>query len=300
MEPIIYWCRSAGLANRIRSLIGYQSLSHYINKPFYLCWEPDHACDVDFSEIFTFNYISIITLKQKQEIEKRYNTQTFANNPTHIEIWEKYAQKISTLEQFHLTSLRYLNDLQPVPEISEKIMKFVNKYDLPNNPAIHIRFTDNIKGYKRWTQRQLEGFDPQNIPKLKGYEQFIKNMINNNHHVKIFLATDNQKVQKRIQKSYPNNTITYPKRYQPRYRINFSLTAFRSSTHFQRTSSIQEALIELFLLSKCKTLLGTYWSSYSHIAAFMGNAEYFEVRGDKYVPVSKEKIYTPSELSPKV
>lgn len=294
MEPVIYWCKSAGLANRIRSLIGYQILSYYLETSFYLCWEPDHACDAEFSELFQSDNINLITTAQKQAIENEHNTNAFTSNLTHIGIWEIYAREVVSREHFHNTYIHYLNNLHPLPKIADKVSSFFEKNDLHNASAIHIRFTDNRKGYKRWTKRQLDGFDPENIPQLIGFEKYIRDVIRSNPNSTFFLATDNRRIQNYIQKTFPGQIIIYPKKYRNRYRFDFSFKKFQLSPRFQRTSSIVDALIELLLLSRCRTLLGTYWSSFSHIAALMGNTKYFEVRGNKYVPVPKENIYIPN------
>ena len=53
----------------------------------------------------------------------------------------------------------------------------------------------------------------------------------------------------------------------------------------QRTSSIQDALAELLLLSECRLVVSTYYSSYGEIAALRGGRPLMQVQGNDCVEI---------------
>jgi hypothetical protein len=51
-----------------------------------------------------------------------------------------------------------------------------------------------------------------------------------------------------------------------------------------RTSSIPDAVVEMFLLSRCKVLGGTYFSSFSKLAACLNpSCNYYEIQREAFV-----------------
>jgi hypothetical protein len=51
-----------------------------------------------------------------------------------------------------------------------------------------------------------------------------------------------------------------------------------------RTTSIEDAVVELYLLSRCKRVVGTYWSSFGWLAALIGQVPFLRVEGCDVVP----------------
>ncbi|MHC4324146.1 MAG: hypothetical protein ACYSUX_07725, partial [Planctomycetota bacterium] len=94
---------------------------------------------------------------------------------------------------------------------------------------------------------------------------------------KIFLATDNEDVEKYMREIFAKHLITYPKRYSKHVKL-----ACSTREQIQRTTSIEDALVEMLLLGRCRIITGTYWSSYSQFASFWGNIPFLEVRGCQY------------------
>ena len=88
------------------------------------------------------------------------------------------------------------------------------------------------------------------------FEQIDK-MIANNPKVEFYLATDSIKTVKKYKQRYNSRIFTYPK-------SNFS----RGDPE-----SIKEAMIELLILSKFKTLLVSGLSTYNEVAWWLGDCK---------------------------
>ncbi|MCS6815162.1 MAG: hypothetical protein NZ772_16530 [Cyanobacteria bacterium] len=282
---IVYWSYGSGLANRLRALVGYMVMSHVLEQPFYLCWVPDIYCDAEFTDLFVApSTIKLITQLQKDEMELDQNSSIYTSDDWFYEIWKTHVSSLISANEFCSLANTYLRGLLPVSSITNAVNKFCHQYSIPTLPGIHIRLTDNVSQFKIWQERSPY-FKPENISKIEGFERFICDVSKQESNPQLFLATDNQKIERYLKSSFPGQIITYPKRFRPDQNRRFSWKQQRFESHLQRTSSIKEALIELLILSRCKTIVGTYWSSYSQISACLGvNSRYFQVIGDSYAP----------------
>ena len=281
MKAIIYWSKSSGLANRLRALAGYRALSYFLDVPFYLCWMSDPTCDSHFEQLFDPNGIELITPEQKDALVKDQKAQVYTANQWFTDIWKTNATEAIPWEPYRKQSVHFLQQIHPVSHIVEKVENFSERQNLQNTSAIHIRLTDNIQTYAHWTQ--ASSFNPEHISQLEGFEQFIYDNLEHNHAFKIFLATDNLQVETQLRYKFRDHILIYPKEYRNDFKWSFSWKRLRFYRQLQRTSSIEVALIELLLLSKCCRIAGTYWSSYSQLSALWGDVEFFVVRGNRYV-----------------
>jgi len=155
--------------------------------------------------------------------------------------------------------LEYLNSLI----IKKEIMEKVNEFDLKNAVGIHCRRNE---------------FRLNNEKNKSTNELFFKKMdkiIAKNKDVHFFLATDSKKTEEEFYDKYVWRIITYPK-------LNLDR---------ERSDTIIEAMIELILLSKCNTILGSYLSTYSEMAYWLGNckAKYEEIGKPDIQQYSKDK-----------
>ena len=152
---------------------------------------------------------------------------------------------ISTTQSFG-TWTNDISWLRPVKEIRLKIdFQKSNK----NIIAIHIRRTDNIVSI-------------ENSP-LELFEQVIDRYIASNVNVKFFLSTDDPLVKEKFGLIYPNNLVFL------QHELN------RNSC-----DGIRNALVDLFSLSLCGIIYGSYWSSFSTLAAVIGGSELKILKSD--------------------
>lgn len=113
---------------------------------------------------------------------------------------------------------------------------FVEKNNIKNSIGIHIRRTDHI-GLAIENKR----FSDDNV-----FHEFIRK---HDNKVKIFLATDNAETQQDFIDRYKDRIITYKK-------IDKNVEDFRKT-------SVETAVVDIYISSKCKLFLGSGYSSFS-------------------------------------
>jgi hypothetical protein len=281
MKAIIYWAKSGGLANRLRALVGYQALSSCLKVPFYLCWAPDRNCDVEFESLFDASEIKLITEAEKQSMEERHEGIVYIANIWFSVIWKNHAKNRVSWEYFREHVVEHTKRLRPLSGIVNIVEEFSKHHNLSEAAAVHIRMTDNVDSYESWARRSHD-FSPECVSRLEGFERFIADTLETKPATKIFLATDNQDVEKSMRKIFAGHIITYPKRYRKQVKLTFSIKKPRFQRQFRRSTSIKDSLVEMLLLGRCRILLGTYWSSYSEFASFWGDTEFLGVYGCEY------------------
>lgn len=136
-----------------------------------------------------------------------------------------------------------LNEIfMPIEAIRNKIDNCTSKFEGKNVVGFHIRGTDNEKAKAEST-----------------LDKFISRMdkeIAKDKDVKFFLATDEQKAKDLLLKRY-GERIIYNKNVLKRDSVK----------------GMQDAAVDLYCLSKTSKIIGSYWSSYSEIAAEIGGIE---------------------------
>lgn len=138
----------------------------------------------------------------------------------------------------------YYLSLKPVEFISQSINYFWKTYSSYRVLGVQIRGADMLKaGFTPWAKKPLSTNDI-----FKAFDEYIEKM--HDEYDYIFLSTDEIKIIDLISSKY-SNVIFYPK------------------TEIRRDSqdSIQLALIDWLLLSKCQYILHTKHSSFGEEAA---------------------------------
>ena len=113
--------------------------------------------------------------------------------------------------------------------------------------ALQIRRTDNA--------RSIQGSP------LHAFEEIAVKIIEENPEAKIFLATDDQSVKASMARLLGTHLI-----YNP-------CPASRNTV-----AGMVDAAAELYILSRCRHIYGSYWSSFSEIASLMGQVPLTVVR----------------------
>ena len=132
--------------------------------------------------------------------------------------------------------LPFFQNIKPINEIQHKILDFSKNFN-SQTISLHIR---------SWSLPNEQGRQSLfNIDKIKYKLKEFKNH-------QIFLVTDNPKNKELLSEF---NIITYPR---------------LSKIDRNSKLSIQEDLIELYLLSKNKTMILSHFSSYSEVAWWLG------------------------------
>ncbi len=277
-SPGIYIKPIGGLCNRMRAIDSAISLSKKTNSDLHIIWDMNSELNCRFEDLWTIppSIKTLTSINRKTKIGKliqkfyrkkiggfiqnlyfRYFLGHFDLVLTYSQM-ESYHQKnytdcnfeemvankrvlITTLNRFY-TSTHPFDPFVPVDHLQKIINAQVGNFS--NVIGVHIRRTDN-----------------QNAKAYSSTAKFIELMkaeVQNNRNVMFFVATDSPWEAENLKKIFPNRIITYEKKSLDR----------------NDSSAIQDALIDLYCLSRCRKLIGSYWSSFSGIAHQINEIEY--------------------------
>lgn len=130
-------------------------------------------------------------------------------------------------------------DFTPTPELMGKINAFTS--DFENTIGIHIRRTDHGPA-TRHSGTEL-------------FKQKISQLLHANPEQNFLVCTDSQETEQELAAEFGNKILIYPKAYVGR----------------DTKQGIQEALIEMWCLSRTQKIMGSFSSTFSEVAASIGH-----------------------------
>jgi len=278
--PVI-WCAESGLANRLRALCGFRALAELEQRAFYLVWETGPTCEADFSELFEAPKLAQI---RRSEIDARVSSEratVYTDSEWYDRIWERHAKDTHSWEAFRGAAYSMVKQLEPVPSIAGEVRAFAEEHALEDATGLHVRWTDNLQEYDVW-EKHAPSFRREHVSRIEGFVRFLRESPPGPPPRRVFLATDNPSVESALAKSFDGELITFPKTYSREYAWKFSLRRLRPFKQLRRTTSMREALIDLLLLSRCRVIAGTYFSSFGELASLLGTHELYTIKGDGY------------------
>ena len=257
-----------GLCNRMRVLDSAIQLSKQINKALTVVWNLDCNLNCRFEELFitpkTCSKIKNKDMNNRFSINQLFTTfykmrRILTNDKClfqkDVEFLKKNSYKFDDLKQygsiFISTYTRFFyskhsfDEFIPVANLRQIIMSYVANFD--EIIGVHIRRTDSPLSEK-WSP-------------IPAFIECMNREIEKNHRIKFFVATDSPAVEGQIKKIYGERIISHKKK------------TFDRSTPL----AIKDALIDLYCLSECQKLLGSYWSSFSETAAQLKGIEFITV-----------------------
>lgn len=179
--------------------------------------------------------LSFITDKY---IRDNFETGYFDIKPDIGNLLAKFKQNtIVCCGKFYPYTVRHIQQLHAVPAIIERVDKFLDEHRIDNYIGIHIRQTDNIPAIE--------------LSPIQLFKKKVVATINAGN--KIVLCTDSYLVQEELVSQYPQHVFT-------------------SEGIKDRTSpeGIQNAFVEMIVLSKAKKIYASYGSTFSLTAAEIG------------------------------
>ena len=266
VEPV------GGLCNRLRVVISSIILAESMGRQVALIWTPDTSCYCEFYDLFRKTpLIQVVPWwrrKLARAVQRRLGTAiprltlplSWQQNGAGLLVSQErlgrlnYKIDVSDCKEYpfiffekcfsdfmpaHISPeeyadrvSHYLNHLEPIGTVVEKV------FELPSvTVGVHIRRGDNKKASE--TSKE---------------DRFIERMrehLGNRPGSRFFLATDDPSVEGRMKDIFRGKIISFSK----------------SSYDRKDRMGIQEALVELLLLSKTDEIIGSYWSSFSECAA---------------------------------
>lgn len=270
---MVFLARQVGLANRLRALVGYEAVCRLLDRPFSLCWVPDVACDARFSDLFDAAAFQLVDPGQIPELRSRGDTLVCAEPIWFHDIWRRHVPQIPWL-LFLREVDQSLSRLRATPVLARAAAAFATAHAIPTVVGIHIRHTDNVALHGLRSQLDAD-FDVGSVSTLNGFRRAIATHIATGP---LFLATDNAAVERALRAEFGDALLTYPKHYEAEWRSPDEAAAALLEP---RTTPVGDALIEMLLLRSCRRIFGTYYSSFSELAAIWGRVDYHDVKGEQ-------------------
>jgi hypothetical protein len=263
---MIYIETTGGLANRMRALASGISISKELDTELVCIWVENSELNASFEQIFEkikgvdfrtkSKKLSYLKFSNQANLYKRILAKII-NKLIGINFYlkEKDILKLSSEDrrEFIINAVKkhkrvYLktceqygsidNELKyfkPIKEINELINTVSWKFSL-NTIGVHIRRSDHTVSI-------------QNSPTSLFIEKIAQN-IRLNSDVNFFLSTDDPGVEQELKALFGDKIICFEK------------VLSRDSL-----IGIQHALVDMYCLSKCSMIYGSYWSSFSALAA---------------------------------
>lgn len=267
----------AGLGNRLYCLYSALYYSQVVGRSFDLIWLRENCCNVPYDELFErgeyedkfkvyttyhLGYKNAFALKTvlsniwMRVIKKRYSyytsedTRSIYNEKGEDGFLDLFSQdkKVCVKANGKFFNLEHFAQVRSIIRPNKEIASMVNEIMLPylsdDNAkviGVHIRRTDN--------KHSIE-----NSP-IEAFLQVMDNEVKNNANVVFFLATDDDEVEKELSQKY--NVIIHK--------------TFGNSKSRNSSSGIKDAYVDMLCLSKCSKIYGSYGSSFSEMAALIGD-----------------------------
>ena len=253
-----------GLCNRIKSLVSVIRISKIENDEYKVLWEvlnnykkDKHILNCPFNLLFENNIcINNISNNQcydshclyiydKDNIPKNFNN---FNSNCSRSFSKKYDNKTIDFmynkipEILKNEYIKYFKILKPIQKLQTEIDNFSKKFN-EKTISLHIRSWNRKNEKERKSLYNLDNIENE----IKKYDESYN----------FYLASDCQEVKNELHKKYSNRILTYPRK-----------TTLDNSRDF--SEGIQEDLIELYLLSKNKIIIGSHFSTYTEVAWWLG------------------------------
>ncbi|MDD6797656.1 MAG: hypothetical protein PUE71_05125 [Clostridia bacterium] len=250
---MLYLRPDGGLCNRLRAIASSYQLVKENNDQLFVYWSVNNALKCRFENLFNLtapikirNFPIIIgTLAIKSTtFDKRYtNCNTQQEQEQFLSDYKNYNNEsyfLSTYSNYyHSTDYTWL---KPTDILQDRINQITANFG-SHCIGLHIRRTDNTDAIK-------------NSP-LELFQNAIEQELSIDPNVKFYLATDDYNTKNILTTSYPNKIIV----------LNM-IAANRISQQ-----GMQDAIVDLYSLAATDKIYGSYWSSFSEVAADIGNKE---------------------------
>ena len=221
------------------------ALADIYDIPFYTYWEHHQACESVFHDIFVPDTCAV--LPSNIESDKLTNKALFASKegshpPDH---YTPYIFDIDTRQNFLAMSRKRAQTLKLLPYLADQLAEF--QETLPAGIiGVHVRRTDLAEKINRTT-------DPIVVK--------LDKLVVEEPDATFLLCTDDLIIVDIYQSRYKDRVFWRPK----------AMTYWQPKDHSKRTTSIEDAVIDLYALADTSRIIGTTSSSFSWYAAFKGD-----------------------------
>ncbi|MCH5234818.1 MAG: hypothetical protein J1E16_05950 [Muribaculaceae bacterium] len=254
-----------GLANRMRAIASSLYYAKKTNRDLLVVWYKNKELNASFSDLFKNENVPFKIIEPNFLIYNIYYEQPRKKNFFISRIIRKLLGITTIIDIHNFPEELIIENLNNVtkrviinsglqfadyaPEILKEIFRFneivlerKNNILQGKSPdiSIQIRRTDNIESIRH--------------SPLHSFEKTINSQIKKNCNVSCFLATDDTQTKAYLLSKFPQNIIINP----------------REARRDTKEGMI-DAAAEMLIMSECKVIYGSFWSSFSEIAAFYGS-----------------------------
>lgn len=258
-KNLIVIAPEGGLCNRMQALDSAIALARKTGSELGVIWYRSANINSSFEDLFVVpavvSRITEIDLyrwrgRARRRLYRKYFQTFFDLYLEHKQIPAEPAQLedlakgrrvlISAYRRFYEGPAMYA-DLRPVPRLKAIIDSRVST--IGRTIGVHVRRTDN---------RYARDHSP-----LEMFIDLMRREVAQDDASRFFVATDSLEVEGRLRDEFPGRICTHEKRSLDR---NDPL-------------AIEDAVIDLYCLARCRKLIGSYWSSFSETAWQLGGIE---------------------------
>jgi len=252
-----------GLSCRINCLVSAMKFAEKTGRKLIIYWPKNHWCNCTLSDLFENNFKEIYGRDLKKIIKSKdykiyiQDLKNFNDKKKFILInsskfmgfsKENIQLKFKNIpKNIQKDILNYLGKLKINKKIQRNVDGFYNKFFKGDVIGIHLRKGD----FK---------LIANNVGNVSSDEKFIEEIekeIKINPKIKFLLATEDKETEEKFKKIFDKKIIVYPKKTKKR----------------NEEGAVEEALIELLLLSKCKKISGSFGSTFTEMAWWIGECK---------------------------
>ncbi len=247
---VIYVEPRAGLCNRMRVIASAFKLAEKYGAQLVVMWRLTKGLNCSFSNLFCLDE-RIKIIESRHKIDFRFMWKAMKADicllNCRYEEKDNIERAVEKGGYVYITSVHNFYNAEdfslfrPVESIEKQVLQITERID-KNTIGIHIRRTDAVKSIQ---------YSPTQL-----FFDYIGLCIEKDKKAKFYLATDSEDVEKELLASFPGGVFV----------VN-ELKRFGRDSQ----KGMEDAVIDLFCLSKCSYIVGSYWSSFSEIAAAIGN-----------------------------
>ena len=271
----------AGLGNRLRCIFSGLYFAKVYNVPLDILWLRETCCNVDYSELFEeSDNIKVHTIYHLG-YKNRYALKSFATDRfmKNIKKRLKYFDAGMTTDLYEakgeegireeidnnsavcfMSSGQNCSDehfaasrdmIKPSKEIAKCVDEIMMPYNGKRVIGIHIRRTDHVdaiansslESFIEIMKRESMGDGVSEVDEQAGTKTYF------------YLATDDSEIERKLTEEFP--CIPH---------ISFSSEKSRNTT-----AGMKDAYVDMLCLSRCEKIYGSFESSFSKMAAVIGN-----------------------------
>jgi len=135
----------------------------------------------------------------------------------------------------------FFGDFRPAAPLQRQIDEFAARLD--NVVGVHMRRTDQVVSI-------------ESSP-TDAFVELMRKEVRQDAAVRFFVATDSPEDENRLRALFADRIVSRPKRSLDR----------------NNAAAIEDALVDLYCLARCRKLIGSHWSSFTDTASAIGKME---------------------------